>query len=54
MGKISWQESFGAFSYGKSQIHGVVNYIETQEQHKKMRNGKRQPAFTGRAAILLE
>jgi hypothetical protein len=36
MGKFSWQEGFGGFSYGKSQIHDVANYIETQEQlHKK-------------------
>ncbi|GAB6007939.1 IS200/IS605 family transposase [Dysgonomonas reticulitermitis] len=37
MGNFSWQEGFGAFSYGKSQIHDVVNYIETQEQHHKKR-----------------
>jgi putative transposase len=34
-GKFSWQEGFGAFSYGKSQIHDVVNYIERQEQHHR-------------------
>jgi putative transposase len=32
-GKFSWQEGFGAFSYGKSQISGLVHYIEMQEQH---------------------
>lgn len=32
-GKFAWQEGFGAFSYGKSQIPGIVNYIENQEQH---------------------
>lgn len=35
MGKFTWQEGYGAFSYGKSQIHDVVNYIERQEQHHK-------------------
>ena len=38
MGKFSWQEGFGAFSYGKSQIPNVVNYIENQEIHHKKRN----------------
>jgi REP element-mobilizing transposase RayT len=35
MGKFSWQEGYGAFSYGKSQIHDVATYIEKQEQHHK-------------------
>ena len=35
MGKFSWQQGFGAFSYGKSQIPRIANYIETQEQHHK-------------------
>jgi putative transposase len=35
MGKFSWQEGYGAFSYGKSQIHDVAHYIERQEQHHK-------------------
>jgi len=37
MGKFSWQEGFGAFSYGKSQISDVANYIETQENHHEKR-----------------
>lgn len=37
VGKFSWQEGFGAFSYGKSQIKDVRNYIETQEEHHKKR-----------------
>ena len=32
-----WQERYGAFSYGKSQISDVANYIETQENHHKKR-----------------
>jgi len=36
-GKFSWQEGFGAFSYGKSQISNVCNYITTQEKHHKKR-----------------
>ena len=37
MGKFSWQEGFGAFSYGKSQIPDIAHYIETQEEHHKKR-----------------
>ncbi len=33
LGKFSWQEGYGAFSYAKSQISAVCNYIETQEKH---------------------
>jgi putative transposase len=34
-GKFSWQEGFGAFSYGKSQIPNIARYIENQEMHHK-------------------
>jgi len=36
-GKFSWQEGYGAFSYGKSQINDVVQYIANQENHHKKR-----------------
>ena len=32
-GKFSWQEGFGVFSYGNSQIPSIANYIETQKEH---------------------
>jgi REP element-mobilizing transposase RayT len=32
-GKFSWQEGFGAFSYGKSQIAKICQYIENQQKH---------------------
>jgi REP element-mobilizing transposase RayT len=35
MGRFSWQEGYGAFSYSKSQINGVVKYIQNQEQHHR-------------------
>lgn len=35
IGKFTWQEGYGAFSYSKSQIPAVCNYIETQEEHHK-------------------
>jgi len=32
-GKFNWQEGYGAFSYSKSHIPKVINYIETQAEH---------------------
>ncbi|MCL2155793.1 MAG: IS200/IS605 family transposase [Leptospirales bacterium] len=37
IGRFSWQEGYGAFSYSKSHISQLANYIETQEQHHKKR-----------------
>ena len=31
--KFNWQEGFGAFSYGHSQMDAVVKYIQNQEEH---------------------
>jgi len=33
VGKFNWQEGFGVFSYAKSQIDYVANYIWNQEDH---------------------
>ena len=30
-----WQEGYGAFSYSRSQIKPVANYIENQEEHHR-------------------
>jgi putative transposase len=38
VGKFNWQEDYGAFSYSKSQINKVVNYILNQEEHHKKRS----------------
>lgn len=35
--KFHWQEGYGVFSYGHSQIEQVYNYILNQEQHHKKR-----------------
>jgi putative transposase len=35
MGKFSWQEGFGAFSLGKSQLSEKIRYIENQQDHHK-------------------
>ena len=32
-GGFSWQEGYGAFSYGKSQVNKVIDYIKMQEIH---------------------
>jgi hypothetical protein len=31
--KFEWQEGYGAFSYAKSQVDTVINYIKNQERH---------------------
>ena len=33
--KFAWQEGFGCFSYGQSQLSRIYNYIENQEEHHK-------------------
>ena len=33
LGRFSWQEGFGAFSYSRSQLDAVINYIENQQKH---------------------
>jgi len=42
IGKFNWQEGYSAFSYSKSQIDKVVNYILNQEEHHKKRNFKEE------------
>lgn len=37
-GKFSWQEGYGAFSYSRSQIDGVIKYILNQEDHHRKRS----------------
>ncbi len=36
-GYFSWQDGYGAFSYGHSQIDSVYNYILGQEKHHQRR-----------------
>lgn len=33
--RFSWQEGYGAFSYGKSHVSRVIRYIERQEEHHR-------------------
>lgn len=33
--KFEWQEGYGAFSYSKSHVSAVIQYIQNQESHHK-------------------
>jgi len=33
IGRFSWQEGFGAFSYARSQLDTVIRYIQNQQKH---------------------
>lgn len=35
VGKFSWQEGYGAFSYSRNQVDNVIHYIQNQENHHK-------------------
>jgi len=37
-GKFGWQEGYGAFSYGHSQLDTIVRYIMNQEKHHRRRS----------------
>jgi len=41
-GKFSWQPGYGAFSYSRSQMDNVYNYILNQEKHHKKRSFKEE------------
>jgi REP element-mobilizing transposase RayT len=34
-GKFIWQEGYGAFSYSKNDLPGIIKYIEHQQEHHK-------------------
>ena len=36
-GNFHWQDGYGAFSYGRSQLNNIYNYIAKQELHHKRR-----------------
>ncbi|NJN24785.1 MAG: IS200/IS605 family transposase [Cyclobacteriaceae bacterium] len=40
--KFNWQEGFGAFSYSKSQLDVVANYILNQKEHHKKKTFKEE------------
>ena len=39
-GKFIWQEGYGAFSYGHSQLDIIIRYIQNQEQHHSRKSFK--------------
>ena len=42
IGKFTWQEGYGAFSYGRSQLDDIYKYIQNQEQHHSKRTFKEE------------
>ena len=41
-GRFTWQEGYGAFSYGHSQLDTIIRYIQNQEQHHKRSSFKNE------------
>ena len=41
-GKFNWQEGYGAFSYGQSQLDRLINYIKNQEKHHQSKSFKEE------------
>jgi putative transposase len=39
-GRFNWQEGYGAFSYGHSQLDTIIRYIHNQEKHHQKRSFK--------------
>lgn len=39
-GRFNWQEGFGGFSYGHSQLATVIRYIQNQPEHHQQRSFK--------------
>ena len=35
MGKFHWQDGYGAFSLGESNLPAAINYIQNQKEHHK-------------------
>jgi REP element-mobilizing transposase RayT len=40
--RFNWQEGYGAFSYGHSQLDYVIKYIQNQKQHHKKKTFKEE------------
>jgi REP element-mobilizing transposase RayT len=38
LGRFSWQEGYGGFSYSRSQIPDIYNYIENQKSHHQLKS----------------
>ncbi len=42
MAIFSWQNGYGAFSYSRSQIDTIANYVRSQEEHHRKRSFKEE------------
>ena len=40
--RFEWQKGYGVFSYGKSQVSDVVNYIKNQEIHHQKKSFRQE------------
>ena len=40
--KFQWQEGYGAFSYGHSNLDNVINYIQRQKEHHRKKTFKEE------------
>jgi putative transposase len=40
--KFEWQKGYGAFTYSKSSVQNVINYIHNQEQHHQKKSFKEE------------
>jgi REP element-mobilizing transposase RayT len=40
--RFQWQEGFGAFSYGHSQMTDVIRYIENQKEHHRKKTFRKE------------
>ena len=38
LNRFEWQEGYGAFSYSKSHVQNVINYIQNQEERHKTKS----------------
>lgn len=36
--QFRWQQGFGAFSYGQSQLNDIIRYIENQKEHHRRKS----------------
>jgi hypothetical protein len=41
-GRFSWQEGYGAFSYGHSQLDTIIRYIQNQEKHHRRQSFRKE------------
>lgn len=42
LGKFAWQQGYGVFSYSKSQVNEVTNYVLNQKEHHKKKTFRQE------------